>query len=95
MKKVDKSFRTVMALFICFISVLLAIAPAVSHIAGTPDSLMSYAADSENTEEDTKGTDAAESSGGAKAADEEKAPAETVKEDTGKETPKKESDKMN
>ena len=41
MKKIDRSFRTVMALFICFVSVLLAIAPAVSYIAGTPDSLMS------------------------------------------------------
>lgn len=95
MKKNDRSFRTVMALFICFVSVLLAIAPAVSYIAGTPDSLMSYATDSENAAEDAKGTDAAEGTGGAKAADEEKAPAETpaetAKEDTEKETPKEEA----
>ena len=95
MKKIDRSFRTVMALFICFVSVLLAIAPAVSYIAGTPDSLMSYATDSENAAEDAKGTDAAEGTGGAKAADEEKAPAETpaetANEGTEKETPKEEA----
>ena len=83
--------KTVMALFICFVSVLLAIAPAVSYIAGTPDPLTSYATDSEKAAEDAKGTDAAEDTEGAEAADKEKAPAETPAKDTeeaaAKETP--------
>ena len=84
----QRTFRNVMTLFICFVSMLLAVAPAVSCISGAPVPLTAYATDEETAAEEAEDTGAAAE----EKKDSKETSAKTVENDSGKEAPRKDSD---